>query len=273
MKFFYSDYLKDTRILTYAERGLWMDILCYAHDHLEERGILRGTAEDLARLTGGTAEELAEMLPSLQRKAVGDIQCNGNVTPSVWIVCCRRIVREEAERARVRGAVAETRKSASVECNAKETECNANVTGIFQNPEARGQTPEEKKENPLSTQFVDEWNAMAARTNGKVRAIRGYRLNKDRADKLRARMKDAQWRDEYAEAIAKIPTCAQLMGKVVGAYWETKPVTVDWFLRAKVADSILEGAYDGKPKDVGSPRGGRSFEHGPDQEGKFDGIS
>ena len=75
-KWFWSDWLSDpaVRLCSYAARGLWMDMLAIAAGH-EPVGYVAVSgrpldATALARMTGGAASEVEELLAELERNGV-----------------------------------------------------------------------------------------------------------------------------------------------------------------------------------------------------------
>lgn len=97
MQFYTGDYLKDpgVRSLSYAARGLWMDMLCLMSES-ERRGYLslKGrpiSAEGLARMTGGIPAEVVELLAELEESGVFSREEDGTIFS-------RRMVRDEAFR-------------------------------------------------------------------------------------------------------------------------------------------------------------------------------
>jgi hypothetical protein len=129
----------------------------------------------------------------------------------------------------------------------------------------REERERQRQRREIRQAIVQRWRGLASQHSLKT----VYKLSNARRGHLDARLADEWWRDHWEESMAHIPKSPFLMGDNDRG-WKA---TFDWFLKPDTAAKVLEGAYDGKPKDVGSPRGGRSFEHGPDQEGKFDGIS
>jgi len=89
MQFYPADHLRDTRILSLAARGAWMDLVC-AMWHPRVRGVLSMRLHALARLLGATFEETEDILAEFIEAGVADVTRNGqNVT-----IACRRIMRE-----------------------------------------------------------------------------------------------------------------------------------------------------------------------------------
>lgn len=108
--FYPGDWLKDPKLSMChpASRGIWADLICAMHE-LDRKGELRGTTEELARLTRCSAEQLVQALADLKLKEAANIeQRNGS-----WLIVNRRMKRE-AE-IREKRAVAGSKRAAKVE--------------------------------------------------------------------------------------------------------------------------------------------------------------
>ena len=90
---------------------------------------------------------------------------------------------------------------------------------------------------PLGT-VLSLWNDTAS--NCGLARVRQMTLTRKKA--LRARWRDDDWRDHYADALANIPDCPFLL-EGGGGTWRAN---FDWFIRPDSVTRILEGAYDGK---------------------------
>jgi uncharacterized phage protein (TIGR02220 family) len=93
MQFFTSDWLSDSgvRSVSYAARGLWMDMLCLMSEN-DPRGFLKlngkpVSADQLARMTGGQPDEVSRLLTELETAGV--------FSTDRGIIYSRRIVRDE----------------------------------------------------------------------------------------------------------------------------------------------------------------------------------
>ena len=103
-QFYPGDWMKDpaVRSLSPAARGLWIDMLCLMHES-DRRGYLQHatgkpvTAEQLARMTGCSTDEVSRLLQEL--KDSGVFSCTEHGT-----IYSRRIVRDEAKREKCREA-------------------------------------------------------------------------------------------------------------------------------------------------------------------------
>jgi len=94
MKFFPSDYIKDTRCLSAEEKGVWMDLICFSWDS-PERGKLKGDLEAFSRMTGVEADPLKRIMSRLQNLGICEVVTNGHTEVTVM---SRRICREEKDR-------------------------------------------------------------------------------------------------------------------------------------------------------------------------------
>ena len=134
IQFYPSDFLQDTRILSLAGRGAWMDLLC-AMWVAPERGKLEWTMDQLTNFLGCSAELSTSIIDELMKSGVGVFVTdgNGNVT-----VKSRRMQREESQRKQLRARVQRHRNAS---CNASVTEKKRR---IFQKPYIRSHISEEE---------------------------------------------------------------------------------------------------------------------------------
>jgi len=103
-QFYPGDWLKDPalRSVSVAARGLWIDMLCLMHES-PRRGYLQHatgkpvTAEQLARMTGCSTDEVSRLLQELEDTGVFSCTEHG-------VIFSRRMVRDEAKRQRCREA-------------------------------------------------------------------------------------------------------------------------------------------------------------------------
>src|SRR4030042_2757190 len=116
-QFYPGDWIQDTRILTPATRGIWIDMLCFRW-RSETRGTICGNLSQLSRLLSCTEQEAALALGELSDTNIADVtKCNDIVT-----VSNRRMVREETERVGTRSRVTRFRNTQRLRA------CNGNVT-------------------------------------------------------------------------------------------------------------------------------------------------
>jgi hypothetical protein len=101
IQFYTGDWLKapDVRSVSYAARGLWFDMLCLMSESAP-RGFLTVNGKPvspdlLARMTGGSADEVSRLLTELDSAGVYSKDDRG-------IIFSRRILRDEKKRAQAR---------------------------------------------------------------------------------------------------------------------------------------------------------------------------
>jgi hypothetical protein len=139
LQFYPSDYLVDTRVLSLAARGAWVDIICVLHKS-STRGTLTLPARGWARIMGATEADFQSALSEIEEMKVGDVIRNGNGDVSVT---CRRMMNESITREQTRLRVQNHRnKHGNKACN---DTSNAGVTPkksevISQKSEAEKQT-------------------------------------------------------------------------------------------------------------------------------------
>lgn len=76
MKFFVGDWIRDTRMCTLEEKGVWVDLLTFMHSN-DECGFIEGTWEDISRLIGANdAAKCKQVVSSLAAKRICDLQAN-----------------------------------------------------------------------------------------------------------------------------------------------------------------------------------------------------
>jgi len=103
-QFYPGDWLKDpaVRSVSLAARGLWIDMLCLMHES-PRRGYLQlangkpVTAEQLARMTGCSTDEVSRLLQELEYAGVFSCTEHG-------VIYSRRMVRDEQKRQKCREA-------------------------------------------------------------------------------------------------------------------------------------------------------------------------
>lgn len=92
-QFYPGDWIQDTRILSPATRGIWIDMLCFMW-RAEDRGKLSGSECQLTRILSCEKEELNAAIEELSVTKIADVTVsNGYIT-----VTNRRMYREQKER-------------------------------------------------------------------------------------------------------------------------------------------------------------------------------
>jgi len=104
-QFYVRDWLSDPqlRMCCFAVRGMWIDFLCFMWE-APERGLLKGTISNLARLIGATESEMILFLQESMKYKFADVTCNGNVTDcnTEVTLCNRRMFRDQKEKENTR---------------------------------------------------------------------------------------------------------------------------------------------------------------------------
>ena len=106
LQFYPSDYLVDTRVLSLAARGAWVDIICVLHKS-STRGTLTLPARGWARIMGASEPDFQSALGEIEEMKVGDVIRNSNGEVSVT---CRRMMNESITREQTRLRVQNHRK-------------------------------------------------------------------------------------------------------------------------------------------------------------------
>lgn len=106
-QFYFSDYLRDTRSLSLAAKGAWMDCLCDMWFSVT-RGTISKPVVGYARLFGCTVDQAKQVIDEIADLGIGDAttESNGNIK-----LTNRRMVREEYERELNRNRQARFRES------------------------------------------------------------------------------------------------------------------------------------------------------------------
>ena len=103
--------MKDTRHLTPAAKGAWIDIMV-AMWNAQTRGVLTLPMVGYARLIGATADQAVALIDELTDPS--SQVCDRENLPDGRIkLTCRRIVRDEEDRAKIRDRVAKHRRNAN----------------------------------------------------------------------------------------------------------------------------------------------------------------
>lgn len=138
MPFYPSDYLRDTRCLSLAARGVWIDLIC-ALWNAPTRGKKTLTMEGWAGEIGKGVEEIRPIISELETQHIfsSSRKPNGGIT-----ITSRRMVREEKARESNR-----KRQREFYERHTKQKTnaiTNTDITGIYQKSEVRSQKSEEE---------------------------------------------------------------------------------------------------------------------------------
>ena len=129
IQFYPADWSADTRILSLAARGAWLELIMAMHVRGRTSKIV-GTVRRLAGLVGCSEEEFEEVLEELEEYGVADVSrdCHGDVT-----VTCRRFKKSENEREKAAERKRRERENDSV--TAMSRDCHGDVTAYISEPE------------------------------------------------------------------------------------------------------------------------------------------
>jgi uncharacterized protein YdaU (DUF1376 family) len=119
-QFYPADYQRDTRVLTAAGKGVWMDVLCtlwWTPENVRQKTM---TAEEWSRTCGVTVDEFCSVLDQFERHAICDVKRNGNGEVTLK---SRRMLKDDPEREKNR-----KRKAKFDALKKKERSGNAMVT-------------------------------------------------------------------------------------------------------------------------------------------------
>ena len=212
IKFFTGDWLKDPAVslCSPAARGIWMDLLCAMHES-GQRGQLRGTNDQLARLARCQPAELAQALTELQTSGAAVVtQRNENVTGLVT-VGNRRMQREEKAREQTRKRVSEFRRNAAVTPYAR-----ARASDLSLKSESRKQKAESLSPplSDLSSEGARVENAPVKRQSEKALS----KLNdtqQDIVDRIEQALGE-QWANDAGKWVNRVKTDCGKCGRVAG---------------------------------------------------------
>jgi len=139
LQFYPADYMRDTRALSLAAKGGWVDVMCMLHGS-STRGTMKLPLVGWARVMGSTVDQADDVVRELEIMGVCDVirGGNGDVT-----ISSRRMLRESITKEQTRLRVARHRSNA--DCNAGG---NADVTD--NKSEVRSQKLETKKSEDQS---------------------------------------------------------------------------------------------------------------------------
>lgn len=113
-QFYPADWTRDTRALSPAAKGAWIDLLCEMH-WSPDRGQISVDKAGLARIIGATVDHTEALIRELLARGVCEISEDQD---GIVTVTNRRMRREEKERESTRSRVENYRKR---KCNAKVT--------------------------------------------------------------------------------------------------------------------------------------------------------
>ncbi len=213
LEFYPADWSADTRILSLAARGAWLELIAAMHVSGRTSSVT-GSMERLSGLIGCSVQELKDVLAELEKQDIAEVsrECNGDVT-----ITCRRFRREQIEREQTRERVKKYRSENSVtemsrECNGDVTamsrECNGDVTKRVKTPDSpplkeapqhpQESTPQEKlserelKENPRTPPGTAALSPASLKTPLAAAALSPASLNLNHPENLREVIAEAE---------------------------------------------------------------------------------
>jgi len=149
MQFYPGDWIQDTRALSLAAKGTWIDLLC-AMWRSQNRGTLTLPIVGYSRLIGADAEQAQRAIKELTDMQICDTrtECNGDVT-----LICRRMIKDERERDLTRLRVqnhrnADVTQAALPDVTRKKRSCNASVTPYISEVRSQKSETEETPKPP-----------------------------------------------------------------------------------------------------------------------------
>jgi hypothetical protein len=95
--FYWNDWYRDTRLLSPAARGIWMDILCLLHES-GRRGHMELDLQKWVRWCGCPQDVFLTSLDEIEEQEVADVTKRNNDVTLYITVKSRRMTREEKAR-------------------------------------------------------------------------------------------------------------------------------------------------------------------------------
>ena len=122
LEFYPADWNADTRILSLAARGAWLELIAAMHVSGRTSSV-SGSMERLSGLVGCSVQELKDVLAELEKQDIAEVsrECHGDVT-----ITCRRFRREKIERENAAERKRKERENNRV--TAMSRECHGDVT-------------------------------------------------------------------------------------------------------------------------------------------------
>ena len=196
LEFYPADWSADTRILSLAARGAWLELIAAMHVSGRTSSVT-GSMERLSGLIGCSVQELKDVLAELEKQDIAEVsrECNGDVT-----ITCRRFRREQIEREQIRERVKKHRSENPVtemlqECNADVTamkrECNADVTKGVETPPLK-EAPQHPQESIPQEKLSERELKENPRTPLVAAALSPASLNLNHPENLREVITEAE---------------------------------------------------------------------------------
>lgn len=202
-----------------ATRGIWRDALD-AMVNEQETGKIRGTTEQLCRLLRCSPEELQRFFDDNKEHKFANVTFrNGKVT-----LVCRRLHRAYIERMQAVKRMKRHREKVKRKCNGDVTPYSSTSTSTSCNYTV------------TYKEYSQFWNR-----NKNLPPIR--KMTKDRIAKLKVRMNETDFAENWQKIIERIASTPFLIGDNERG-WKAN---VDWLLaNATNYVKVLEGKYDSK---------------------------
>jgi hypothetical protein len=189
-QFYPGDYRKDPqlRMASWATRGQWMEMLCAMWD-APERGVLRGTVDQLCRLIGCTTGEMGSFLEEAEQLRFADVAflpaddaCHGPSQKThagchaIVTVTNRRMVRDEKRRQDdARRQARHRRKSDITPESQAESQQSHIASSSSSSSSDQKHVVKTKKSETYSPEFEDAWSLFPARPgNSKKKAFAAW---------------------------------------------------------------------------------------------------
>jgi len=140
MQFYPADYQRDTRCLSMASKGAWMDMLCVLWN-APKRGQRTLSVEEWGRELGCPSPEVSLYITDLKYHQIGKFieENDGKIT-----IISRRMVRDE--RIRRLAAKRQQKQRDKPESREESRDRHGDVTGIYQKSDIRSQISESESE-------------------------------------------------------------------------------------------------------------------------------
>lgn len=255
-----ADYLRDTRVLSCAAKGGWMDALCMLHGS-STRGTMTLPVIGWARVFGASVDQAEAIITEIEMMRVADVTraSNGDVTLS-----CRRMLRERITREQTRLRV--QRHRSNMTCNA-----GGNASETHNKLETRNQnisdTSYPPSSSPSSTSdapgllCIDQGDQaprndpvpfaeIVALYNELCPSMPRARISDDRKKSIRARWLECQKANEeplawFRSLFTKAEASDFLSGRKTanGSHWRC---SLDWLMGPKNAPKVMEGNYENR---------------------------
>ncbi len=177
--FFYpGDWYKDTRVLTLACRGAWIDLLGELNEHA---GAVSWLMSDYARFWGCTEEVAGEIVRELSRLNTADVTTDSH---GIVTVMSRRMKREliVRENTKLRKRAERDRKHVTRKSQDDVTPLSASSSSPSLNPSpSPSPSPEEKilSSKVSVSDFTDAWNKLLGEHLPKNHSLNQTLLLKD----------------------------------------------------------------------------------------------